>query len=452
MLFTFDESITIEHDIVRRLSDNNFEVYIVGGAVRDKLLGHTPKDIDFATNAKPEEIEKIFSDKKICTVGKCFKAVKVEGVDVATYRLDRQEKLYNAKHCKPCYAGTIEEDLSRRDLTINAMAINARTGKLLDLFGGKNDLNRSIIRFVGDPIQRIKEDPNRIIRACRFLAQIEGSFSVDTLKALTSCSHFVRDHVDPERIQVEIMKAMTTKTPSIFFSALYTIGALKYIFPEMCACFEQEGGSYHNETVGEHCMLCGDLISPKFPLLRLAGYMHDIGKPHAYKKAMDGSFKEHERYGGQFTKYYLKTLRFSNEEVLTVGNLVYAHMRTCRGLTPKGIRRLHKYLADYNVNPRDYIRLKLADRQANMLKDANTFTPIKELVINAGIRRTEQNVPFTVRDLAISGGQLIEEFALKPGPIVGKIQKALLELVIEEGPEFNTYDILREKARFMLEK
>lgn len=440
----------LEQTIVERLHSAGFEVFIVGGAVRDKILGITPKDIDFATNATPDQVVKLFSDKKICVVGKHFKAVKVEGIDVATFRKDRQEEMYDSKHCKPEYAKTIQEDLSRRDLTINAMAINAITNEFIDLFGGKNDLKRGIIRFVGDPLQRIKEDPDRIIRACRFLAKIEGSFAVSTLKALSDNSHFVWHYVEPERIQMEIVSAMSVKTPSIFFSALHVIGALRFIFPEMSVCFEHTGGQYHGETVGEHCMLTGDNISPKFPMLRLAGYMHDIGKPMAYAAARDGSFKEHETFGGKLVKRYLTKLRFSNDDIDKVANLVYAHMRTCRHLTPKGIRRLRKYLADYNVDPRDYIRLKLADRSANLLRDKNNFTPIKELIINAGIRRVEEDIPFTVRELAISGGQLIEVFKLVPGPIVGKLQKALLEFVIEEGESFNNYITLKTKAELIL--
>jgi len=439
----------IVEEIINRLTSHAFEVYYVGGMVRDHLLHKKAKDIDLCTNARPDQIIKIFSDKKLCVVGKTFKVVIVDGIDIATYRLDRQERLFNAKYCVPEYADNIEDDLSRRDLTCNAMALNVITGELVDPFGGKNDLKRGIIRFVGNPYDRIKEDPCRILRACRQLAHIEGSFSVSTLRALTDCAHYVKDHIEPDRIRLEILKAMTVKTPSIFFSALYLIGALKYIFPEMCSCFEQEGGHYHGETVGEHCMACGDHISPRFPLLRLAGYMHDIGKPYAYKLAKDGSFKEHENFGGKFTKIYLKSLRFSNEEVATISNLVYAHMRTCRGLSPKAKRRLHKYLADYNVNPRDYIRLKLADRQANMLKDTNTFTPIKELVVAAGIRRTEP-VSFSIKGLAITGGQLIEEFNLKPSPIIGELQKSLLEYVINEGEEVNTYELLKAYAENLL--
>ncbi len=440
----------LEEEIVARLHKKSFEVFLVGGAVRDMLSDVPPKDFDYATNARPNDIIDIFSDKKISVVGKRFKVVMIGNVEVATYRKDVQIKLYSAKHCKPEFADTIEEDLCRRDLTINAMAINAVTNEFIDLHGGKKDLNEGIIKLVGNPVERLNQDPNRVVRACRFVAQGQRVFDPKTLEALIECSYYVDKYVDKERIMVEILKAMTLETPSMFFSALQTIGALQYIFPEMAKAFLHTGGKYHKETIGEHLMLAGDNVSPRFPLLRLAGYMHDIGKPEAYSREKDGSFKAHEAIGGNLTKKYLKKLHFSSKDTKEVSNLVYAHMRSCRGLSDKGIRRLRKYLSDCDVDPRSFIRLKLADRSANVGKSASERTPIRQLIINAGIRKTEENLPLTLKDLAIKGGDLIKEFKLKPGPIVGNLHNDLLNFVIEEGEEYNTYEILKEKSEILL--
>lgn len=439
----------IEDLIVKRLSEKGFEVFLVGGAVRDQLLGLTPKDIDFATNAKPEEIIKLFPDKKISTVGKSFKVVFVEDIQIATYRKDEQRTFFNAKHCEPVYADSIQEDLGRRDLTMNAMAINVVTNEFIDIYNGVEDLQNGIIRLVGDPLKRLQEDPNRIIRACRFLAKFEGVFAKDTLAALTECAIFVKRYVEVERIQHEILEAMKVKTPSIFFSALQTIGALKYIFPAMADCFEYVGGEYHKETVGEHLMLTGDIISPRFPVLRLAGFLHDIGKPKAFDREKDGSFKAHEAYGANMASSYLKHLKFSNTATKEVVGLIDSHMRVCRGLTPKGIRRLKKHLSDSEVNPRSFLRLKIADRSANMSRSRSEIQPIKELIVNAGIRSVEDPV-LTLKDLAISGGDLINEFNLSPGPVVGKLHKTLLEFIVDEGEEFNSYIVLRNKAEAIL--
>jgi len=435
--------------IIDRLANNNFEVFLVGGAVRDKILGLPYEDIDFATNARPEQIINLFPDKHIGVVGKSFKVVYVEGVQIATYRKDIQKKFFSAKYCEPVYADSIYEDLCRRDLTINAMAINAITKEFIDTQNGEVDLRNGVIRLVGDPIQRLWQDPNRIVRACRFVAKTEGHFHRKTYVALCECAVFIKRHVEAERIQEEIMKAMKVNTPSIFFSSLQSIGALKYIFPAMARSFEQTGGEFHKETVGEHLMLAGDGIHKKFPVLRLAAFLHDIGKPKAFLKEDDGSFKAHEAYGAKIAKKYLTDLKFPSAVINEVHGLINSHMRICRGLTPKGIRRLRKHLSDDGVDPRSFLRLKLADRSANLYRSSTEIQPTKELIINAGIRSVEDPV-LTLKDLAISGGDLIKEFNLQPGPIVGKIHKALLEFIIEEGEEYNTYQILKDQAYKLL--
>jgi tRNA nucleotidyltransferase/poly(A) polymerase len=439
----------IEALVADRLVNNDFECFIVGGAVRDNLLGKQPKDTDFATNATPDQVVALFKDRKVITTGKTFKVVMVDGVEVATYRKDRQNKPFSAKHCKPTYAKTIEEDLSRRDLTINAMTINMRGGALVDIFNGKQDLKEGLIRFVGDPLERIKEDPNRIIRACRFLAKLEGRFEKKSLEVLQNYSHYVKDYIAPERIRIEILKTMELETPSLFFSALHLIGALKYIFPEMDDCFGHQHGKYHLENIGEHLMLAGDIISPRFPLLRLAGFLHDIGKPLAMK-IHDGSCIDHDRLSGEMVEKRLSDLKFSKREIDTITQLVYAHMFTCKNLTPKASRKLQKKLADRKINPKDFLRLRLADRLANLGKNPNQFVPIRELIINCGIRKVEEELPFTVKSLALSGGELITIFDLNPSPIVGKLQKHLLNYVIEEGEEYNIKDKLLEESKKFL--
>lgn len=439
-------------EIVKTLCKHGFETYIVGGAVRDFLNGSEPKDFDIVTKARPEEIMNLFPGSMSNSVGKSFQVTLIGDVEVATYRKDKHPEMFNAKTCVTEYADTLQEDLDRRDLTINAMALCHFTGDIIDIHGGKEDLNKSIIKFVGDPIERIKQDPNRIIRACRFLAKLEGTFDQETFKALQSCAHYVNDYVDPERIRIEILKAMEVDTPSLFFSALHLIGALKYILPEMDECFNHQHGFFHKETIGEHILAAGDNVSKKLPLVRLAAFLHDIGKPYAFRQNNDGSFIHHEFHGANIVKFRLKKLKFSNIEIETIANLVYCHMMQCRSLTPRGQRRLRKRLADLNVDPRSYIRVKLADRQANMAKDVNTFTPIKELVLGVGIRSKEEIFPLTTKDLILSGGTLINTFNLSPGPIVGKLQKHLLEFIVDNGNEFNTEEALLEQSRLFLEQ
>jgi tRNA nucleotidyltransferase (CCA-adding enzyme) len=437
--------------IIRTLCDLGFPTYIAGGAVRDILSGKEPKDFDVTTKATPVELKKIF--KKRCTlpVGKTFGVVIIDGIEVATFREDRYDVLYNAKNCIVKYAETIHEDLSRRDLTINALAMCAFTGDLIDNHEGVFDLERKLIRFVGDASLRIKEDPDRIIRACRFLAKIEGRFDNDTFKVLKEHAHFIKDYVSPERIRLEILKAMELEVPSLFFSALHLIGALKYIFPEMDSCFNHQHGKYHIETISEHVLSAGDVVSVKFPLVRLAAFLHDVGKPMAFLKMANGSFVCHELYGGIAVERSLKRLKFSKKEVHTIAQLVYCHMLQYRSLKPKGVRKLQKKLADADIDPKSYLRIKIADRSSNMSKGKIRISPIKDLLINAGIWGVEEEIPFVVTSLALSGGDLIKLFSLTPGPLVGELQRHLLNYVVEVGEEFNEVTALKEEASRFLE-
>ncbi len=436
--------------ITGRLIDNGYAAYLVGGVFRDLSIGKEPTDYDIATNATPDELIKLFSDKKVNTVGKSFGVVLIDNVEVATFRKDRFNERLNAKSCSPIFAETIEEDLARRDLTINAIAVDIKEGEVIDKHGGINDIENRIIRFVGDPYERIEEDPCRILRACRFFALMSGSFEKQTLQALKDRATYVRDHIAPDRIRNEILKAMTVEYPSLFFGSLYLIGALRFIFKALDTCFEHYHGDYHIETISEHLMLTGDNLSPRDPVLRLAGYLHDIGKPYAFIEHNGDSFVQHEKYGSNIAKRELGYLHFSKRDINRICNLIYVHMRPCRSLKKSSARRLQKHLSDLNVDPRDYIRLKLADRTANIKNDDNRLSMIKPMLINTGIVSKEEDLPLTVKDLALSGGEIIEIFKLKPGPKIGQIQRELLDYVITYGEERNNKEHLIDIARLYI--
>jgi tRNA nucleotidyltransferase (CCA-adding enzyme) len=421
-------------EIVKRLCGNGCDTYIVGGAVRDILENKSPKDIDIVTQATPEQVEHLFADRKVKVVGKSFGVVLVDGYEVATFRHDRHNGIGD-KNCTVVYANSIQEDLSRRDLTVNAMALCELTGELVDEHKGKEHLEKRLIKFVGDPILRIVEDPNRIIRACRFLARLEGRFSHSTLEALKQCAPMIKDHIAPERIRLEIMKAMEIKTASLFFSALQTIGALEFVIPEMCRSIFHEHGKHHVENVWEHNMLCGDDISTKYPIVKLAGYMHDIGKPKAYNLNDGQSFVDHERLGRALAVIRLYELKFSNQEVDKIANLIECHMRPIKDLKSKGVRKLKKFLADRDVDFHDWMRVRIADRKANVRKDPLTFSEIKKACESM---MKVKDVPMTVNDLAMSGGDIIEASGLNPGPEIGRIQRGMLSYVLDMGEEYNT--------------
>ena len=193
--------------IIDKLLNNGYESYIVGGAVRDHLLGNKAYDIDIVTSAHPETIEEIFKGHKMKDVGKSFGVILVDDIEVATFRHDRYIGL-NDKNVQIRYVKTLEEDLARRDFTINAMAYDTAKGKVIDPFDGQSDLKNKIVRFVGDPLERIYEDPNRIVRACRFYSKLNGTFAKSTKEALIECGSYIEKFVSPERIRLEVLKAM----------------------------------------------------------------------------------------------------------------------------------------------------------------------------------------------------------------------------------------------------
>lgn len=317
------------NQITYRLCKAGHQVYLVGGAVRDELIGRPANDEDLVTSARPEEILNLFTDLKTLEVGKSFGVVLIEGIEIATFRADLYGGLSH-KDCVISYADTIEADLARRDLTINAMAVCEVTGNLIDPFNGKYDLHNRIIRFVGQAKDRIHEDPERLLRALRFKNDIQGKFAPETMRALINYGHLIQ-HVAKERIRQEIMKALKTKKASGFFMDLNKTGMLKYVLPCLNDCVGHTGGDHHQETVFEHCMLAGDHISPKYPLVKLAAYLHDVGKPLTYK---DGHFLEHEDVGALVVWEALGDLRFAKFEIDAIAGLIRTHMNFVVGLTP----------------------------------------------------------------------------------------------------------------------
>jgi len=436
----------MHNEIIEKLCASGYPAHLVGGAVRDLMVGKDPHDFDIVTKAQPEEIAEVFQGHSVNLVGKSFGVTLVEGIEVATYRTDSYSNGNGAKNCQVEYADTLENDLCRRDLTVNALCLCPISGDLIDYHGGLQDLQNGIVKFVGDPDTRIAEDPCRILRACRFLAKLEGTFDITTLQALQRNVQLVKT-IDPERIKDEIMKAMECKHPSIFFAALYIIGCLDYIFPGLGDGVGHPHGKHHTESVWEHNMLVGDSISSRFPLVRLAGYVHDLGKPSAYKHNGDGKFSGHEVVGAKIVDKSLRKLKFSNKDRETVVNLVNLHMIGAYSeSSPKAIRKFIKTLHDLNVDQNDWLRIRISDRKGNINKSEFSLSDIKE---RKGLFSFKEAPVFDVNCLCLKGGDLIKLFDLTPGPIIGKLQKHLLNYVIENGYEYNNESqLIQESIRF----
>lgn len=434
--------------LIEKLSNNGFRVFVVGGAIRDEFLGVEVNDFDLATNATPEKIIETFRGHKVKLVGKSFGVMIVDDIEIATFRKDRYEGL-NHKNCEISFAKTISEDLERRDLTINAVALCEQSGEIVDNFGGISDIKNKIIKFVGNPQERIFEDCNRIIRACRFLAQIDGEFDRETFESLRENAHFVKTHIAPERIRKEILKGMKTQNASLFFSALECIGSLKFIFPELSKCVNHYHGVHHLENIFEHSMIVGDLISNKFPLIKLAGYLHDVGKVESFKNNNGENFAKHEIDSRNIVENDLKRLKFSNSETEKICGLIRCHMYSFNEITPKGVRRVLKKLDNRNITVSELFRLKIADRKGNLNKNPFTLSETKNR-LKMIKEELNKETPFSVKSLALSGGEIISLFNLKPSPLISKIQKILLDFIIENGVEFNKKEILIGKVEEVL--
>lgn len=434
--------------IIQTLCDNGCKAYLAGGVVRDLFLDKDPNDYDIVTEATPEQIEQLFHNNKIDKVGKSFEVCIVDGIEVAGYRKDTYFGLSD-KNVEIEPAMTLEEDLGRRDFTINSMAFCPYTNELIDPFEGIIDLDKRLIKFTGDPYDRIYEDPCRIIRACRFLCQIDGDFDINTYKALKKYSYLIKDYVSPERVRLEIFKALKTKKASSFFRSLHSIDGLKYIFPSLNNCYGIDGGKYHKESIFDHNMYAGDAISSICKITKLAGYLHDIGKPRT--KSEDGSFIGHEKVSSDLAKDELLYLRFSNREIEYITTLLRYHMFSINQSKGKGIRKLLSKLNKHNIKYTDWLRLKFADSTANLNKGPYPLKKKKELINKIEKEMEIENPIFSIKDLDIDGNQVMNILDIGPGPEVGKILDYLYKICMNN-PNVNKNEILMNIVKFKRRK
>jgi len=432
------------HYVIKKIVENGFKAYTVGGSIRDKFLGRKSSDIDISTNARPEEIEQVFVGYNVKTVGKSFGVVFVDGIEVATFRKDRYYGLSD-KEVEISYSDSIEEDLGRRDFTINAIAED-QNGNIIDPFGGINDIKFRTLKFVGDPKKRIYEDPNRIFRALRFTTVLDLMIENNTWVALKEYSH-LHKHVASERIRKEILKTLSSiDRASELFYLMYDFYILETVFPSLHECYGIEQNKYHKENLFDHCMIAGDSISKKFPILKLAGYLHDVGKVPAKKydkEKKDYTFIDHQILGADMVVPELRALKFSNEEIKRIYNTIKFHMRTC--YTEKAARKLLRDFEEAGMNISDYLRLKIADRKGNLAKNDFDLSYLRRITkLMKGKKREEE--AFSIKDLEVNGFDVMNTLHIGPSIRVGEVLKDLLDIAVDT-PEANTRKILLEIIR-----
>ncbi|MCK5250635.1 MAG: HD domain-containing protein, partial [Spirochaetaceae bacterium] len=309
--FKFPETIK---KLANVFHENSFELFVVGGAVRDYFAGNVVKDYDFATNALPEQVVSLFAHTIPTGIehGTVTVVLKGNSYEVTTYRSEGTYK--NSRHPEEVhFIGNITEDLKRRDFTINALAVNTSTGELLDYHKGLLDLQNKVIRAIGNPSQRFREDSLRMLRAFRFSAVLGFTIEKETLDAIQFCSSEII-HISSERIKEELNKILSAEYPSNTLSSMNSIGILTNVLPELSECESiGEKGSNKIDTFRHLCLSCDGAPNSNL-IVRWAALLHDIGKPSAEIININGTtaYHGHDRISGDLADSVLRRLKFSN--------------------------------------------------------------------------------------------------------------------------------------------
>lgn len=432
--------------ILRILEENGYEAYVVGGCVRDSILGRRPDDWDITTSASPEQVKGLF--RKTVDTGLQHGTVTVlmdkEGFEVTTYRVDGDYE--DGRHPKEVmFTSSLEEDLKRRDFTINAMAYHPDRG-LVDLFHGLEDMENQVIRCVGNPMERFQEDALRILRAVRFSAQLGFTIEENTREGIRSLAPNLKN-VSAERIQVELVKLLVSPHPDYLRTA-YETGITKEFLPEFDTCMKTEQNtSHHCYNVGEHTL--HSLLNIRADkVLRLTMLLHDMGKPVVKKTDEAGRdhFKMHGPKSEQMAKTILRRLKFDNDTLNKVCRLVKWH--DARPLPEMAaVRRAVNKIGE------DIFPLYLEVQMADMMAQSTYRRQEKEERIR-GVKKCYEEIMekkqcVSLKTLAVTGRDLIAA-GCRPGPELGDILDGMLEHVLEY-PEENTKERLMELLKKKLE-
>ena len=430
--------------IIGVLQEAGFEAYAVGGCIRDSLLGRTPNDWDITTSAKPMEVKALFSHTIDTGIqhGTVTILLDREGFEVTTYRIDGEYE--DGRHPKEVsFTGSLEEDLKRRDFTINALAYNETAG-LIDIFEGQRDLKDGIIRCVGNAEERFTEDALRMLRAIRFSAQLGYRIEENTLAAIHKLAGNL-EKISAERIQTELLKLMVSPHPDYLRTA-YECGVTKVFFPEFDLAMETpQNHPHHCYNVGEH-ILHSLIEVPADKVLRLTMLLHDIAKPQCLTVDEKGitHFHGHEEMGAEMSRVILRRLRMDNDTTDKVCRLVRFHdygngVAPDRRIVRRAVNKIGEDLFD------DFILVKKADllAQSMYLREEKLSNLAAWDACYREIREAEECV--SLRTLAVNGRDLIAA-GLQPGRELGDILKQLLDEVLET-PEKNEKDYLISRAK-----
>lgn len=439
------------HAVVTALQGAGFSAHLVGGCVRDILRGVAPKDWDIATDATPEKIQQLFPDSfyenDYGTVGVKTGAEdsSLAVVEVTPYRC---EATYSDKRHpdRVTFGASLEEDLARRDFTINAIALRLRGGQapeIVDPFGGQNDLQNKIIRAVGEAEKRLTEDALRLMRAVRFAAELGFAIEEKTKAAIKKHTGLL-EMIARERVRDEFARMLESAHPDIALELLRELELLRFVVPELEEGWEVEQNLHHIYTVWEHNIRAMQYAAGQgWPLaVRMAALLHDVGKPRAKRgKGRVSTFYGHEVVGAKITAQILSRLRFSKEFTERVTKLVRYHLfyYNVDEVTESSVRRLIR-----EVGPEDMkalIQVRMCDRIGSGVPKAE---PYKLRHFRFMVEKLQRD-PISVAMLKIDGNDIMKETGLAPGPKVGQLLAVLLEDVLDD-PKRNTREWLTQRA------
>lgn len=451
-------------NIAEKLQKADYRAYLVGGCVRDILLEKKPKDWDIATDARPEKIQEIFSafagataDKPATVYENEFGTVGVKTgsenerlkiVEVTTFRLEG--KYTDKRHPDEIkFAKTIEEDLGRRDFTINAIAAefpisNFQFSNIIDPFNGQEDLKNRIIRTVGEPSERFNEDALRLMRAVRFAVELDFEIEPKTTEAIKKQAGLL-EIIAKERIRDELIKIIMTPQAAKGISLLEESGLLKYVMPELKEGVGIGQNKHHIYTVFEHSLRSLDYAAKNnYSLeIRLAALLHDIGKPKTKRgEGPDSTFYGHEVLSAKMAARILDWLHFPKNLIEKVVHLVRYHLfyYNVGEVTEAGVRRFLQRIGPENVD--DFIKLRQADRIGSGVPKAVPYK-IRHLLFM--IEKVKAD-PISAKMLKVNGKDVMEILNIPAGPKVGQILSILLDEVIEN-PEKNTKENLELRIK-----
>lgn len=453
-----------------------FEIYIVGGAVRDILMGNTTYDWDLTTNASPDEILKIlknaYYDNQFGTVGIPNEIEDNRPYEITTFR--KESGYSDTRHPdKVAWGKTLEEDLSRREATISAMAFKleqeskrvkeykSKTIKtnqklnnslnvtchvdLVDPYKGKEDLDKKIFRAVGDPNERYREDALRMMRAIRISAQLGFTIESQTFEGIKNNASLI-NIIAKERVKDELLKIFKSPYPYEGMLLFRNSGLMKEILPEMENTFgveQKSPGRHHIYDVGTHSLMSLRYCPSKDPIVRFAVFIHDSGKSKTYKKNDNGviTFYNHELVSTNNAYNIAKRLRFSKKETDKLIKLVRWHQFTVdERQTDSAIRRFLRNVGLDNIT--DIVDLRVGDRLGGGATETSwRLEEFKKRLIEV------QKQPFTVRDLKIKGDDIMKIMEIKPGPRVGEILESLYEKVVEKKVENSKEELMKALKR-----